>query len=124
MTDRRLVVIPGVGTLDLTEEVYQAALRPIAAATPTVHPQASNLLVTAKEMGRLTDKAASWWLAAARRTDCPVVRLGSAVRFEPEKAMRWLHETQERDANGHALAGPRPRARARSVTGRLARSSD
>jgi hypothetical protein len=34
MTDRILIPLPGIGTLELEREVYEAALRPIAAPQP------------------------------------------------------------------------------------------
>lgn len=119
VTDTVVIPLGPLGTLELPRAVFDAHLRP---NVPDVHPGGSKtdppapLLVSAARLGELTETAASWWLAAAREDDCPCVRLGSSVRFDPQAALKWLNERQERDAVGRSISGPTPRARALSVT--------
>jgi hypothetical protein len=114
VTDRLYIVPFGDRTLALTADEFAAALERGKGLLPNAEPVRSGeppVLVDAKAMGKLTSKPASWWSAAAREDDCPCVRLGSSVRFDPQEALRWLNDRQERDANGRSVAGPTPRAR-------------
>lgn len=116
MTDRVLIPLPGIGTLALDGETYQAALaegaRLSAAPAPSPAVTAQPMFVDAAEMARLTNTAVSWWESAARESDCPSVFIGKVRRFKVTECLAWLEQVQERDGNGRARrCGAVPRAR-------------
>jgi len=121
MSDRVLVTVPGLGVLALEVEVLRAALAEGArlcasgatAAAQAVPSDSAPVLVDAVELGRLTSTPASWWLAAARESDCPSTWVGKLRRFNVQECLRWLSRVQERDGNGRArrcAVAPRSRA--------------
>lgn len=114
--DRVFVVVPGLGVLVLSRDVYEAALsegRALNAAPGASAATTEPLLVDAEEMARLTSTAASWWESAARELDCPSVFVGRVRRFKVADCLSWLETVQERNTNGHARrCGAAPRARA------------
>jgi len=117
MTDRVLIPLPGIGTLALDGEVYQAALaegaRLNGPPAPSSEASAHPMFVDAAEMARLTNTAATWWESAARESDCPSVFIGKVRRFKVSECLAWLEQIQERDGAGRARrCGAVPRARA------------
>lgn len=110
MTDRVIIPIPGVGTVILDADVYQAALRPTSVPSPEIKAE-SQLLVDASKLGELTSTSASWWEAAARESDCPSLFVGKYRRFSVADCLSWLTKVQERDGAGRARrCGAVPRA--------------
>jgi excisionase family DNA binding protein len=104
MTDRILIPLPGIGTLELTRQQYAAALRPIAppqaaAATP---PSATEF-VTAKALAARLSFPVSCIYEYARCGRIPCVRAGKHVRFNPEQVLQALRLT----GNGQLVA-PKP----------------
>ena len=110
MTDRVIIPIPGVGTIVLDADSYQAALRPATMPSSEVKAQ-PQLLVDAAKLGELTSTSASWWEAAARDSDCPSVFVGKYRRFSIADCLSWLAKVQERDGAGRVRrCGAVPRA--------------
>jgi hypothetical protein len=85
MSDRVLIPLPGIGTLALSREDYEAALAAghalSAAPGAPATPQASKLL-TAEEMEAATGVPASWFASQARERRIPFRKLGRYVRFD------------------------------------------
>jgi hypothetical protein len=113
MSDRVLILLPGVGTLALDREVYEAALIPIAAPAPSSAAPAPKLL-SAEEMEAATSMPASWYETQARERRIPFRKLGRYVRFNFDEVMASdalrrraippgkLNCTGSLDRNGHA----------------------
>jgi len=92
---------------DRARSVLGSRALPAAVAAP-----AAPALVDAEELGRLTSTPASWWLAAARESDCPSSWVGKCRRFNVQQCLRWLEQAQERDGTGRARrCAAVPRAR-------------
>ena len=86
MADRVLIPLPGVGTLSLDREVYEAALIPIAAPAASAVPPVAKLL-SAEEMESATSIPASWFATQARERRIPFRKLGRYVRFDLAEVM-------------------------------------
>lgn len=93
MADRVFIPLPGIGTLELTREAYEAALRPIAAPQPS---DTSPKLLSASEMQAATGVPASWFAAQARERRIPFRKIGRYVRFTLEEV--FTHESFQRRA--------------------------
>src|ERR1700722_14180595 len=75
MADNVLIPLPGIGTLELTRETYEAALRPLAAYKPTSEPpEAQNALVTAKTLAANLSLPVSCLYEYAKAGRIPCVR--------------------------------------------------
>lgn len=87
MTDLVLIPFPGLGTLAMTREQFDAALaagRAISPASPTAAPaNSSGTLVDAAGMETRTGVPASWWMTQARERRIPFQKIGRRVRFDP-----------------------------------------
>ena len=82
MTDRVLIPLPGIGTLELSREAYDAALRPIEAPNPqTGIVSDPGLLVTAKALAVTMSLPVSCIYEYAKAGRIPCVRAGKHVRF-------------------------------------------
>lgn len=95
MTDRVLIVLAGVGTVELTREAYEAALRPIAAlpAERKPTPAAASDLVTAKALAQRLSLPVSCLYEYAKAGRIPCVRVGKHVRFDPARVRAALGST-------------------------------
>ena len=82
-----LIPLPGVGTLELTREQYEAALRPITAASAasgaTAGDQPAARLVTAKALAVQLSLPVSCVYEYAKAKRIPCIRVGKHVRFNP-----------------------------------------
>src|SRR5437879_3061244 len=99
MTDRVLIPLPGVGTLDLAREVYEAALRPISAPGPLAPATGSAELVTARSLAATTSLPVSCLYEYAKAGRIPSVRVGKHVRFNEAQVLAALRAT------GHLTVG-------------------
>jgi hypothetical protein len=92
--DRILIPLPGIGTLELTREAYEAALRPIASAQPTTpaSPPATEL-VNAKALAQRVSLPISCIYEYARCGRIPCIRAGRHVLFDPGQVLRALRGT-------------------------------
>lgn len=90
MSDRVYIVpLPGVGTLELPEDVYQRCLRPIAVEMPS--PTAnSDALVDADGLALALGVERSWVLRKARLREIPFVQVGKYVRFSVDAVVEKL----------------------------------
>jgi excisionase family DNA binding protein len=94
-----LVVLPGVGTLELTHEQFAAALRPIA-TVPAVQPPntppvgSGAALLDAKSVAMVLSLPVSWIREKARQGELPSHRVGRYVRFDLAAVRRALPATQ------------------------------
>jgi hypothetical protein len=86
MTDRVLIPLPGVGTLSLSREAYEAALIPLAGPAPSAAPPSPKLL-SAEEMEASTSVPASWYATQARERRIPFRKFGRYVRFDIAEVM-------------------------------------
>ncbi|MGO9038188.1 MAG: hypothetical protein ACLQKH_09400 [Steroidobacteraceae bacterium] len=81
MSDRIYIVpLPGVGTLELPEEIYRRCLRPIAVEVPS--PTTAAELVDADGLAQALGVERSWVLRKARLREIPFVQVGKYVRFD------------------------------------------
>jgi excisionase family DNA binding protein len=79
MADHRVIILlPGIGSLELTREAYEAALRPIGASVADAEPTE---LVTAKALAHQLSLPVSCIYEKARARAIPSVRVGKHVRF-------------------------------------------
>jgi hypothetical protein len=77
---RVLIPLPGIGTLDLSQEDYEAALRPLAVAAPEAAPATS--LVDAKALAGVLSLPVSCIYEYAKTGRIPCIRAGKHVRFD------------------------------------------
>ena len=105
MTDRVLIPLPGIGTLELSSEQYAKALRPLQ-ATPTLPdpPAAAVDLLSAQEAALRFSLPKSWLLEKARQDLIPHRRIGRYVRFSPAELSAWLAKSPPIAvrSNGHS----------------------
>ena len=105
MTDRVIIPLPGIGTLELSAEQYAKALRPlqVVAATPPVSASAIDLL-SAQEAALRFSLPKSWLLEKARQDVIPHRRIGRYVRFSPAELSAWLAKSHPIavQSNGHS----------------------
>ena len=105
MNDKVVVVLPGLGSLELTREQYDAVLRPIAApaqrsdGTPTAAPCE---LVTAKEIASRFSLPLSCIYEYAKVGRIPCVRAGKHVRFNVQQVLTALNSDHRSKARGSA----------------------
>ena len=81
MTDRVIIPLPGIGTLDLSRQEYEAALRPIAAPAPIAAAPSQEELVNAKVLSAALSLPVSCIYEYAKAGRIPSVRVGRHVRF-------------------------------------------
>ena len=82
---RVIIPLPGIGTLDLSREAYEAALRPLAAtpaAAPAAAPAQMGNLVDAKALALALSLPKSCIYEYAKAGRIPCVRAGKHVRFD------------------------------------------
>jgi excisionase family DNA binding protein len=97
MTDRVVIPLPGIGTLELTRETYEAALRPIE--SPEVSQRRDNPdsdgpeLVTAKALAATLSLPVSCLYEYAKAGRIPCVRAGKHVRFSVAAVLAALRAT-------------------------------
>ena len=82
MTDRVMIPLPGIGTLDLSREVYEAALRPLSVPNPIAAVPAAGNLVDAKVVATALSLPVSCVYEYAKSGRIPCVRAGKHVRFD------------------------------------------
>jgi hypothetical protein len=83
MSERILIPLPGLGTLALPREVFEAhLLKP-----PTVTVKSPSELVDADELQARTGIPASWWMTQARERRLPFRKMGRYVRFDVAEIM-------------------------------------
>lgn len=98
MSDQVILAIPGVGTLALTRERFEEALKsgreftaPVSSVaepvqSPATHTQPSALL-DADQLEDLTNIPRTWWMTRARERRIPFRKIGRRVRFVLEEVM-------------------------------------
>lgn len=81
MSERILILLPGLGTLELPREVFdQHLLKP---SMPT--SKSPSELVDATQLEERTGIPASWWLTQARERRVPFRKIGRYVRFDVDE---------------------------------------
>jgi hypothetical protein len=112
-TDRFLIPLPDGRWLALKRDALQAALTEGASVIqPSIEADESQVpairrLLTANEIGALTNLDASWFLSRARLNEIPHVRLGKYVRFDPATVLAHLARgTDTRTADPHSARIP------------------
>jgi excisionase family DNA binding protein len=93
MSDLVLILLPGVGTLQLSREVYEASLVPLAATTPNPSPASVGELVTAKMLAITLSLPVSCIYEYAKAGRIPSVRVGKHVRFDASQVLTALRTT-------------------------------
>lgn len=90
MSDLVLIPFPGLGTLALSREQFDAALAVGSSLArvpaPSVTEQ-SEELVDAECLERRTGVPASWWMAQARKGCIPFRKIGRRVRFDAREVI-------------------------------------
>jgi excisionase family DNA binding protein len=90
VADRVLIPLPGVGTLSLTRDAYEAALIPIAAPETAAAPSAVESLVSAKVLSASLSLPVSCIYEYAKAGRIPSVRVGRHVRFNHSQVLTAL----------------------------------
>lgn len=92
-----LIPLPGIGTLELTREAYEAALQPVD-TPPPVATASSPVpeLVSAKTLAHRLSLPISCVYEYARAGRIPCVRAGKHVRFNPEQVLQVLANNCDR----------------------------
>lgn len=93
MADLIFLPLPGVGTLAMTREQFDAALnagrdvvaRPAVQAAPAATHEPR--LLNARELEEATGVPQSWWMAQARERRIPFRKIGRRVRFTLEEVL-------------------------------------
>lgn len=95
MADRVIIPLPGIGSLELSREEYQAALRPVGMVetVPAVTPPAPEL-VTARSLALTLSLPVSCLYEYAKSGRIPCVRVGKHVRFDPGQVVAALRTTK------------------------------
>jgi hypothetical protein len=90
MSDLVLIPFPGLGTLALSKEQFDAALAAGNALSRGSAPSVaapSEELVDAESLERRTGVPASWWMAQARKGCIPFRKIGRRVRFDAHEVI-------------------------------------
>jgi excisionase family DNA binding protein len=82
MTDRVIIPLPGIGTLDLSREEYEAALRPLHPTASVAATTPAATLVTARVIAESMSLPVSCVYEYAKAGRIPCVRAGKHVRFD------------------------------------------
>lgn len=90
MADHVLIPLPGVGTLSLTREAFEAALIPIAAPAPSQAAAVAESLVSAKTLSSALSLPMSCIYEYAKAGRIPSVRVGRHVRFNQSHVLEAL----------------------------------
>ena len=94
MADRVFIPLPGIGTLELTREEYEAALRPIEPAKlDQTRAAARTELVTARALAAQLSLPVSSLYQYAKAGRIPCIRAGKTVRFSPPAVLAALSAT-------------------------------
>lgn len=91
MTDLVLIPFPGLGTLAMTREQFDAALSAGSTLSPSAIDSQSSPsteeLVDASVLEARTGVPASWWMAQARCGRIPFRKIGRRVRFDAHEVL-------------------------------------
>jgi excisionase family DNA binding protein len=90
MSDRILIPLPGIGTLSLSREAYEAALVPIVAETKAAPAAPADTLVNAKAISASLNLPVSCVYEYAKAGRIPSVRVGRHVRFNQSQVLSAL----------------------------------
>jgi len=93
VSDRVLIPLPGIGTLALTREAYEAALLPIAVPAPLAAVQSQEELISAKVLSGSLSLPISCVYEYAKAGRIPSVRVGRHVRFNRSHVLAALRST-------------------------------
>ena len=93
MHDRVMIPLPGIGTLELSRESYDAALRPIAAPESKAIVADGLELVSAKTLAATLSLPISCIYEYAKAGRIPCVRAGKHVRFNAAQVLAALRTT-------------------------------
>jgi len=94
VADQVLVALPGVGTLALTREQFDIALRAGGSLLDGSRAQGAPCttsneprLLDAEQLEQRTGVPSSWWMTQARERRIPFRKIGRRVRFALEEVM-------------------------------------
>ena len=92
MSDRVIIPLPGIGTLELPQSVFEQYLRkPEATITASsTKGEAAAELLTADQAAERFSLPSSWLLEKARQGAIPHRRIGRYVRFSPGELAEHL----------------------------------
>jgi hypothetical protein len=105
MSDRVLIPLPGVGTLELPRDVYERCLRPIAAPAaqaPAAPQKAGSELLDAKGVAAALSLPVSWIREKARQRAIPSEKAGRYVRFNLPAVRKALAAAGDHSSFGRA----------------------
>ena len=96
-TDRVLLPLPGIGTLALTRDQFETALKagqdlamcriPVASGPVVSAGKTESELLDAEQLQAKTGIPSSWWMTQARERRIPFRKLGRRVRFAFDEVM-------------------------------------
>jgi hypothetical protein len=96
VADTVIIPLPGIGTLELTREEYQAHLRPVSAPQPAAAvPPSATELVSAKVLAARLSLPISCLYQYAKEGRIPCIRAGKHVRFNPAVVLQALRITSD-----------------------------
>jgi hypothetical protein len=102
VSDRVLIPLPGLGTLDLPREVYEHHLT--RQPEPARQEQAPSEILDAEQLEARTGVPASWWMTQARERRVPFMKLGRYVRFNfAEVSQCDAYQRRVIDCTGHRV---------------------
>lgn len=81
MTDRILIPLPGIGTLALSREAFEAALAEGSKAVTAPTPPADEPLLNAAELAASLSLPRTWIEERTRRGELPCIRAGRWIRY-------------------------------------------
>ena len=93
MSDRVLIPLPGIGTLELTREAYEAALRPLNQPDKPAVTSSTEQLVDVRALSAQLSLPVSCIYEYARAGRIPSVRAGKHVRFNATAVLAALAKT-------------------------------
>ena len=102
MSDRIVIPLPGLGTLELPREVFEEHLVRVDACPAPERLGAE--LVDAEQLEQRTGIPASWWMTQARERRVPFRKFGRYVRFDLAEVMACdAYKRRAIDSTGHQI---------------------
>lgn len=105
IVDRIVIVLPGIGTLELPRDVYERCLRPIAPVvtqTPAAPTSPRSELLDAKGVAAALSLPESWIREKARQGAIPSEKAGRYVRFSLPAVRKALAAATDTQSFGRA----------------------
>lgn len=96
MSDRVLIPLPGIGTLTLSAEQYEAALAAGAHTAATTVGGGEEPLMDAETLAKVLSLPQSWIEQRTREGELPCYRAGRWIRYRRSEIESILHSQGKR----------------------------